>query len=145
MSDDTQLTELGNLKPNIAAAACYMPVASINLIASALFLLKEPKEHTFVRFHAAQSLVFTGVYLVGTFLGTFLYIAASVGVSVVAGMFDMGGLAALANLLMLLVFMAVILLPIGVLVGLCAASFLEKDIRLPMISGLATKLAGSPE
>ncbi len=45
-----------NLDFNIAALLCYAPLCCINVIFAIVFLVQEPKQNAFVRFHAAQSL-----------------------------------------------------------------------------------------
>src|SRR5262245_61897607 len=50
-------TRTGNLEFKLAAAACYLPVGFLHLVASGIWLATEPREHRFVRFHAVQSLL----------------------------------------------------------------------------------------
>jgi uncharacterized membrane protein len=62
-----QQSDLGTTKsgmqPNIAGTLCYTPFFFIGLIASLYFYFTE-KDNKFVRFHAVQSLVMTGIGLV---------------------------------------------------------------------------------
>jgi uncharacterized membrane protein len=55
----TGKTSTLNLDYNVAAMLCYLPtcLCCINLIACILWLLTEPKESRFVRFHAMQGLL----------------------------------------------------------------------------------------
>ncbi len=60
----TKILELNN---NIAGLLCYVPMG---VILAVIFLLTEPKENRFVRFHAAQSVVIAAtVFLLSIVLG----------------------------------------------------------------------------
>lgn len=59
-------TKTGNLDFKLAAAACYLPVSFLHLVAAVVFLAAEPKEHRFVRFHAVQSIVLFAVIVGGS-------------------------------------------------------------------------------
>jgi len=58
-----QKSALG-LDPNVAAGLAYLPVCWIHLIMSIIILATE-KTNKMVRFHAVQSLLLTGVAIVG--------------------------------------------------------------------------------
>jgi uncharacterized membrane protein len=65
----TTVTKLG-LKSNKAATLAYTPIFPINLIAPAVWLITEPKNNHFVRFHSTQSLVLgVGYFVVAMTLG----------------------------------------------------------------------------
>jgi uncharacterized membrane protein len=65
----TTVTKLG-LKSNKAATVAYIPLFPINIIAPAVWLITEPKNNHFVRFHSTQSLVLgVGYGLVAMSLG----------------------------------------------------------------------------
>ncbi|HEY9786046.1 MAG TPA: hypothetical protein V6D17_11630 [Candidatus Obscuribacterales bacterium] len=57
-------TKLFDLEPRIASFICYIPVCPVNLIFGGMFLVTEPKESRYVRFHAMQSLILGGGYFV---------------------------------------------------------------------------------
>lgn len=59
-------TKTGNVDFKMAAAACYLPVSFLHLIAAGLFLVTEPREHRFVRFHAVQSLLLFAFFIGGS-------------------------------------------------------------------------------
>jgi uncharacterized membrane protein len=59
-------TKTGELDFKMAAAACYMPMMFIHLLAAVVFLAAEPKEHRFVRFHAVQSLLLAAFFIGGS-------------------------------------------------------------------------------
>jgi uncharacterized membrane protein len=61
-------TQVLGLSYNIAGMLCYLPtcLCCINLISSILWLVTEPKQNRFVRFHAMQGLLLFGVgFLIG--------------------------------------------------------------------------------
>jgi uncharacterized membrane protein len=49
---------------NIAALLGYLPICAVNLILSIIWLVTEPKENKFLRFHAMQSLLLIGGMIV---------------------------------------------------------------------------------
>jgi uncharacterized membrane protein len=55
-------TKVLNLAYNVAGMLCYLPscLCCINLISAVLWLVTEPKESHFVRFHALQGLMLWG-------------------------------------------------------------------------------------
>jgi uncharacterized membrane protein len=59
-------TKVLNLDYNVAAMLAYLPICCCHLICSIMWIASEPKENRFLRFHALQSLILTGV-LVGAF------------------------------------------------------------------------------
>jgi len=72
-SQPTGKTKVLNLDYNVAALLSYLPICCINLITSIIWIASEPRENKFLRFHALQSLMLTGVgiviYIVFMFLG----------------------------------------------------------------------------
>lgn len=112
MSDELMVnegkTQTGQLDFKMAAAACYLPVSFIHLIAAGVFLATEPKESRFVRFHAVQSLLVFAVLFGGSMvsiLGGMLVLPAIVMVlgSVIGGIVnviseDLAGLVTLLAL-----------------------------------------------
>lgn len=54
-------TQFLSIDFSLAGALCYVPFFAVNLIASVIFLVTEPKGSIFVRFHAMQSLLLTAM------------------------------------------------------------------------------------
>lgn len=65
-------TQFLSIDSSLAGALCYVPFFAVNLIASVIFLVTEPKSSFFVRFHAMQSLLLTAM---GTVLAIVMGIA----------------------------------------------------------------------
>ncbi|MEZ4234995.1 MAG: hypothetical protein R3F59_02295 [Myxococcota bacterium] len=149
-------TKTGELDFKMAAAACYLPVAMINVLASVVFLATEPKEHRFVRFHAVQSLVLALVSFVGSMglvVGGMMVLPLVIMVfggalgsvlpsdladmvfgvlSLLAGLsYVVGGL---GGMLVALAYPAVSLLMLFMV-------FTGKHLRLPLLGGIATRFA----
>jgi hypothetical protein len=147
MTDELPMkTKTGGLDFHLAAAACYVPVMMINYVAPPVFLLNEPREHYPVRFHAAQSLLVSAAWIVGTVVTMFLSFVLPLFFIVlgsIVGMEDLFGmLGLLLQLVLTLVLMAVVF---GGLIGLIALAVLtamEKNPRVPVLAGLADRLIG---
>ncbi len=58
------VTKVGSLDYKTAAIIAYVPIFLINIISSIIWLQTEPKDNRFLRFHALQSLILTGVVFV---------------------------------------------------------------------------------
>lgn len=139
MSDDTQLTTLGNLEPKIATTLCYLPVMSVNLLASIAFAATE-KENKLVRFHAFQGLMLVGGIMVSGFLFGILYTVCAIVLGIVDGILGLNGLLAmLGNLALLLVLLLYIAVVVIVPFGMTAMAFMEKAPRLPVLAGIADR------
>lgn len=143
MSEQTQLTTLGNLEPKIANMLCYMPVMSINLISSIAFLATEDKANERVRFHAAQGLLFTAsMMVVGVVVGV-LFGITPVVMGIIDGILGADGmLVAVTMLAITLAFLAFLAVVVIVPFGLSALAFMEKRVRIPVLAGIAEKLLG---
>jgi uncharacterized membrane protein len=63
-AEDAPKTKVLGLDYKAAGFLCYLPIFPINLIASLIIINSEPKENTFLRFHAMQSLVMMIVFMV---------------------------------------------------------------------------------
>lgn len=77
----TGKTQVLGISHNIAGLLCYLPtcLCCINLISSILWLVTEPKDNKFVRFHALQGLMLFGVgFLIGIVFNI-LGVGASLG------------------------------------------------------------------
>lgn len=147
MSEETQLSTLGNLEPKIANMLCYLPIMSINLIASIAFMVTEEKENYRIRFHAAQGLLVVASVFVAAIVYVVLSVILSVGAAIIDGILATDGLLSLlgglANLLLMLVFLAYCLI---VPFGATVLAFLEKGPRIPIMASLADKIVGgNPE
>ena len=137
MSENTAVIKTGNLSVHHAAAACYLPVMSINFLASVAFLVLEPRENTEIRFHAAQSLMVQALVVGLVVVGVVLWLV----LSVVAGLIDTN-LGMLVNFGMLLLVVTVSLLGALGMFALTALAAMEKSPRIPVLGGFAAKFSG---
>jgi uncharacterized membrane protein len=55
------------LAANVAAALCYVPLCCLNVV-WAIYVVVAEKQSRFLRFHAFQSLLFTGVLIAASIL-----------------------------------------------------------------------------
>lgn len=120
-------TALG-LDANVGALLCYLPVCLVSLIYSIIVVVSD-KENRFVRFHAFQSLLLTGVYLV-------LIIAINILGGLIGAIIS-GTLGSLFSLLSLIVVVAFI----GLMVFGCVKGFQGQMFKLPVIGDMAEKWA----
>lgn len=56
-------TKILGLDYKVAGLLAYLPICAINLISSVVWLMTEPPENRFLRFHALQSLVLCGAFI----------------------------------------------------------------------------------
>ncbi len=56
-------TKVLGLDYKVAGLLSYLPICAINLISSIVWLMTEPQENRFLRFHAMQSLIMCGAYI----------------------------------------------------------------------------------
>ncbi len=117
-------TALG-LDNNVGAMLCYMPICAIGLIYSIIVLVTE-KSNKLVRFHAFQSLLLLGAYIVGV-------IAVSIFGVVLA---QISGV--LGSLFSMLTFVLVIAF-IGLAILGCIKAYQGTNFKLPVIGDLADK------
>src|SRR5687768_8613675 len=89
-------TALG-LDTNVGALLCYLPICAISLIYSIIVLVTD-KDNRNMRFHAFQSLLLTGAYIV-------VVVALQIFTAIVAGVL---GSSLLAGLLYLVVLATVV-------------------------------------
>lgn len=129
-------TKTLNLDYNVAAGLSYIPICLLNPIVPIIWLVTEPKENKFVRFHALQALFLVAFYIVGMIVigivGAIL--GAVLGVASEA-------LAAIAGIIALLGYLAVVLgflvmSVIGIIKG-----FGGQIWKAPIIGNLAEKNA----
>ena len=117
-------TALG-LDTNVGALLCYLPVCAISLIYSIIVLVTD-KDNKNVRFHAFQSLLLTGAYVV-----------LMIGISVISGIASaaIGSAGGLIGLLVPVVALGfIILMVVGCIKGFQGGSF-----KLPIIGDMADK------
>lgn len=121
-------TQTLGLDFNIAGLLCYVPFGFIPAI---IFLLNEPKESRFVRFHAMQSLLFAAavfvVSIVLTILGT------------IAGFIPVVGW--LFALLLIPIFLIISLGALALSILLIIKAYNYQMWRLPVIGQQAEKLS----
>jgi uncharacterized membrane protein len=130
-------TKTLNLDYNVAALLCYVPVCCIHFIASLLFFFTEPKESRLVRFHALQSLLFTGVLIVVYIVLWIVGIGAVIGSST-----DPSGAAgAGASILLTLVFWGLALVVLILYIVLMIKAYQGQMWKLPIIGNIAEKSA----
>lgn len=92
-SENARKTKVLNLDQNVGALLCYLPICCINLIFSIIWLATEPRPGKFLRFHALQSLLLFGTWLVAVIVFWFLGIGmifSSSGVAETGGGFLLG-------------------------------------------------------
>jgi len=119
-------TNLG-VAPNVGGLLCYVPCC-IGLIFSVVAAIVE-KQSRFLRFHAFQSLLFHGAFIV-----------VAVGLQVlqiVLAMVNLGALGLLISLLHILMGVAWI----GILIFLMIKANGNEEIELPVIGEMAKKWA----
>ena len=114
-------TNLG-LEPNIAGLLCYVPCC-IGLVFSVVAAIVE-KQSRFVRFHAFQSLLLHGVFIV-------LWIVIS-GIQIGLGIVGLGAVSLLVHLLAWVVGIALIGLAIFLMIKANAGEELELPVIGPM-------------
>ena len=121
-------TALG-LDTNVGALLCYLPICAISLIYSIIVLVTD-KDNRTMRFHAFQSLLLTGAYIV-------VIIALQIFTGVVAGV---TGSAMLAMLLYLLVLAAVVAF-LGLMIYAMVKAYQGQQFKFPVVGDMAEKWA----
>jgi uncharacterized membrane protein len=131
-------TKVLSLDNNIGGLLCYIPVCCVSLIFSILFLVTEPKENKFLRFHALQSLLLTGVsvvvYGILWVLGMILVVGSSATGSA-------AGSAAASGVSLLLLLVEIVLgvaFLIAFIMG-CIKAYQNEMWKMPMIGNIADK------
>jgi uncharacterized membrane protein len=119
-------TALG-LDENVGAMLCYMPLCGINLIYSIIVLVTE-KTNKVVRFHAFQSLLLLGAYIVGV-----------IAISIIGGVLaqisgTLGGLFSMLTFVVIIAFL-------GLAIWGCIKAFQGQPFKLPVIGDMADKWA----
>jgi uncharacterized membrane protein len=116
-------TNLG-MAPNVAGLLCYAPCC-IGLVFSLVAAIVE-KQSRFLRFHAFQSLLLHGAFVV-------IAIVVQIGIMVIG--FVSGALAFLASLLWLLVAVAML----GLQILLMVKAYNHEEYALPVIGEMAQR------
>jgi uncharacterized membrane protein len=129
----TNKTKVLNLDYNVAALLCYLPICCVNLITSIIWLVSEPKENRFLRFHALQSLMLTGVVIVVWIVFAFLGVGMMFSPSPTAGAAGRG----LLSLIQLLIWLILLVIHIIAMVKAYQGQFW----KLPLIGDIAEKNA----
>jgi uncharacterized membrane protein len=123
-------TALG-LDTNVGALLCYLPVCAISLIYSIIVLVTD-KDNRTMRFHAFQSLLLTGAYVV-------VIVALQILTGIIAGV---TGSATLAMLFSLVVILAVVAF-LGAMVYGMVKGYQGQQFKFPVVGDMAEKWANS--
>lgn len=121
-------TALG-LDTNVGALLCYLPICAISLIYSIIVLVTD-KDNRSMRFHAFQSLLLTGAYIV--VVVALQIFAAIVGVATGSGM--------LASLVSLVVLLAVVAF-LGAMIFGMVKGYQGQTFKFPVVGDMAEKWA----
>jgi Predicted membrane protein len=119
-------TALG-LDTNVGAMLCYLPICAISLIYSIIVIVAD-KDNKSVRFHAFQSLLLTGAYIV-VILAVAIFGGIIVGIT---GSSILGGL-------LTLVYFAVIGIFLIVMIYGCVKAYQGSQFKLPIVGDMAEK------
>jgi uncharacterized membrane protein len=114
-------TSLG-VDTKIAATLCYIPFFALDFVASVVWLISEPKDNRYLRFHAAQSIVFGSAFLV---LNLVLWVGDMIPV--------IGGLFGLMHMLVVATFF------LGSFF-LMYCGYQKRAVRIPMLADYADRL-----
>lgn len=119
-------TALG-LDTNVGGLLCYMPICAISLVYSIIVLVTE-KDNKTMRFHAMQSLLLTGLYVVLVF-----------GISFIGGVIaGVSGSAILGSLFSLLTIVVIVAFLAAMIYG-CIKAYGGQAFKFPVVGDLAEK------
>lgn len=121
-------TALG-LDINVGSMLCYLPICAISLIYSIIVIVAD-KDNRSVRYHAFQSLLITGVYIIAV-------IAISIFSTLIAAVTGSGLLASLFSLLTLVV----VVVFLAVMIYGCVKAYQGSQFKLPIVGDMAEKWA----
>ena len=133
----TGKTQTLGLDYNIAAGLCYIPVCAINLIASILWIVTEPKTNKLVRLHAFQSL-FLGIFSLVVWIGGIIVFAV---LQMVAGAADSGALSAIIGIIWLIFVVVFALFCLAMVIMGLIKGFGGQYWKMPIIGTFAEKFA----
>jgi uncharacterized membrane protein len=123
-------TKVLGLSYSVAGLLCYLPICCINLIASIIWLVSEPKENKVLRFHALQSLLLIGLWIVVYVI--FMILGVGVAFTPDAVGAAGGGLLFIVQLLVWLIFLILVIL------GMVKA-YQGQIWKIPIIGEIADK------
>ena len=123
-------TALG-LDTNVGALLCYLPVCAISLIYSIIVLVTD-KTNRDMRFHAFQSLLLTGVYVV-------VIIVLQIFTGIVAGVTGSSMLAMLFSLVLI----AAVVAFLGAMIYGMVKGYQGQTFKFPVVGDMAEKWANS--
>jgi uncharacterized membrane protein len=123
-------TALG-LDTNVGALLCYLPVCLISVIYSIIVLVTD-KENRFMRFHAFQSLLLTGIYIV-------VIIALQIVSALMVAITNSGALAGLVGLVILVAVVAFL----GAMIYGMIKGYQGEQFKFPVVGDMAEKWANS--
>ena len=123
-------TALG-LDTNVGALLCYLPVCLISVIYSIIVLVTD-KENRFMRFHAFQSLLLTGIYIVAI-------IALQIVSALMVAVTNSGALAGLVGLVILVAVVAFL----GAMIYGMIKGYQGEQFKFPVVGDMAEKWANS--
>jgi uncharacterized membrane protein len=123
-------TALG-LDTNVGALLCYLPLCAISLIYSIIVLVTE-KDNRMMRFHAFQSLLLTGIYIV-------VVVALQIFTGIVAAVTGSSMLAMLFYLLVI----AVVVAFLGAMIYGMVKGYQGEQFKFPVVGDMAEKWANS--
>lgn len=126
-----QKTQVLGLDSNVAGLLCYLHICCIGLIASILWLVTEPKENKFLRFHSIQSLLLFGVMIIVWLIFWILGVGAAFSPS--------GAAEAGASILLILVQIVVGLIFLVVIIIGMIKAYQGQMWKLPIIGDIADK------
>ncbi len=119
-------TALG-LDTNVGSLLCYLPICLISLIYSIIVIVTD-KDNKTVRFHAFQSLLLTGAYIVVVFAVTII----GTLIGAITGSAILGSLFSLLSLVVVIGFL------VAMIIG-CVKGYTGGSYKLPVIGDMAEK------
>jgi uncharacterized membrane protein len=126
-----------SLDNNIGGLLCYIPCC-IGLVLSIIFLVTEPKENKFLRFHSLQNLLLTGVavvvYGILFILGAVLVVGAGATGSTAGGMAASG-----IGLILWLIEIGIGVCLLIVIIIACVKAYQNQMWKMPLIGNIAEK------
>lgn len=121
-------TALG-LDTNVGALLCYLPICAISLIYSIIVLVTD-KDNRSMRFHAFQSLLLTGAYIV-----------VIVGVQILSAVISIATGSSILALLFGLLFLVVIVAFLGAMIMGMVKGYQGQQFKFPVVGDMAEKWA----
>jgi uncharacterized membrane protein len=121
--DNSGKSALG-LDTNIAAGLAYLPICFVGLIMS-IIIIATDKTNKVARFAAFQSVLLHATLIVGYILTMIVAFAGAAAQSTII------------QLLSILVWLVVIIIPVIGLLIACIMAFMGKQFKLPVIGGMA--------